>query len=74
MLSSQTKDEVTDAAIAKLRAALGGAISVQALMEADDALIADCIAKVGFWRKKTQCVCNSSFMCWTTDRMSTFRN
>ncbi|KAN0073773.1 DNA glycosylase [Tylopilus felleus] len=54
MLSSQTKDEVTDAAIAKLRAALGGAISVQALMEADDALIADCIAKVGFWRKKTQ--------------------
>lgn len=56
MLSSQTKDEVTDAAVSKLRTALGGSISVQAMLNADDATISDAIAKVGFWRRKTQCV------------------
>ncbi|KAG6377602.1 hypothetical protein JVT61DRAFT_15420 [Boletus reticuloceps] len=43
----KTKDEVTDAAVAKLRTALGGALSVQAV-------ISEAIAKVGFWRRKTQ--------------------
>lgn len=56
MLSSQTKDEVTDAAVNKLRTALGGALSVQAVLDADESIIADAIAKVGFWRRKTQCV------------------
>lgn len=56
MLSSQTKDEVTDAAVGKLRTALGGSLSVQAMLEADDTVISDAIAKVGFWRRKTQCV------------------
>lgn len=60
MLSSQTKDEVTDAAVGKLRTALGGSLSVQAMLEADDATISDAIAKVGFWRRKTQCVNVSS--------------
>ena len=49
MLSSQAKDEVTDAALDKLRAALGG------LLAAEDRVIADTISK-GFWRRKTQFV------------------
>ena len=53
MLSSQTKDEVTDAAMTKLRAAVGGTLSVAAIISADDATISDAIAKVGFWRRKT---------------------
>jgi len=56
MLSSQTKDEVTDAAVAKLRTALGGSLSVDALIAADDSTISGAIAKVGFWRRKTQYV------------------
>ena len=54
MLSSQTKDEVTDAAVAKLRAVLGGSISVESVLVADESTIADAIGKVGFWRRKTQ--------------------
>ncbi|CAA7260929.1 unnamed protein product [Cyclocybe aegerita] len=53
MLSSQTKDEVTDAAVSKLRAALGGSLSVEAMIAADDSVISEAIAKVGFWRRKT---------------------
>ena len=56
MLSSQTKDEVTDAAVGKLRAALGGALSLEALLAAEEQVIADAISKVGFWRRKTQFV------------------
>jgi endonuclease III len=58
MLSSQTKDEVTDAAVAKLRAALGGSLSLDALLAAEEHIIADSINKVGFWRRKTQFVLN----------------
>ncbi|KAG6907520.1 hypothetical protein DXG01_008609 [Tephrocybe rancida] len=54
MLSSQTKDEVTDAAVAKLRAAIGGSLSVDALIAADDVSISEAIGKVGFWRRKTE--------------------
>ena len=53
MLSSQTKDEVTDAAVRKLREALGGTITIEALIAADDSTISDAIQKVGFWRRKT---------------------
>ncbi|KAG2359729.1 DNA glycosylase [Suillus spraguei] len=53
MLSSQTKDEVTDAAVNELRAAVGGTLSVAAIISADDSTISDAIAKVGFWRRKT---------------------
>ncbi|KAF8626206.1 hypothetical protein AX15_004896 [Amanita polypyramis BW_CC] len=53
MLSSQTKDEVTDAAVAKLREVLGGSLSVSAMIEADESAISSAIGKVGFWRRKT---------------------
>ena len=53
MLSSQTKDEVTDAAVRKLREALGGTITIEALIAADESTISDAIQKVGFWRRKT---------------------
>ena len=56
MLSSQTKDEVTDAAVSKLRTALGGTLSVQNMIDAHEGVIAEAIAKVGFWRRKTQFV------------------
>ncbi|KAH9992852.1 DNA glycosylase [Russula vinacea] len=36
MLSSQTKDEVTDAAVDKLRVALGGTLSLDALLAAEE--------------------------------------
>ncbi|KAL0062482.1 alpha,alpha-trehalase nth1 [Marasmius tenuissimus] len=54
MLSAQTKDEVTDVAIQKLRTALGGSISVNGIIDADEGTIAEAINKVGFWRRKTQ--------------------
>jgi len=54
MLSSQTKDEVTDAAVSKLRLAVGGSLTVDAIIEANEASISEAIAKVGFWRRKTQ--------------------
>lgn len=53
MLSSQTKDEVTDAAVTKLRDAVGGSLSVDAILQAEESAIADAICKVGFWRRKT---------------------
>ncbi|KAJ8093384.1 alpha,alpha-trehalase nth1 [Marasmius tenuissimus] len=54
MLSAQTKDEVTDAAVSKLRTALGGSISVGGIIEADESTISEAINKVGFWRRKSQ--------------------
>ena len=62
MLSSQTKDEVTDAAIAKLRDALGGTITVETVLKADETAISDSICKVGFWRRKTQYDFRSLFL------------
>lgn len=53
MLSSQTKDETTDAAISKLRAALGGSISVDGIITAEESTISEAIDKVSFWRRKT---------------------
>jgi len=52
MLSPQTKDEVVDAAVSKLQTALGGSLSIQGMIDAEDETIAEAIAKVGFWRKK----------------------
>ena len=53
MLSSQTKDETTDAAISKLRAAVGGSISVDGIITAEESTISEAIDKVSFWRRKT---------------------
>ncbi|KAI1791571.1 DNA glycosylase [Ganoderma leucocontextum] len=60
MLSSQTKDEVTDAAMTKLRAAVGGTLSIDAVLGASDSAISDAICKVGFWRRKTQYIRQAS--------------
>lgn len=54
MLSSQTKDETTFTAVTQLRAAVGGSLSVDAIMKADESVISEAICKVGFWRRKTQ--------------------
>lgn len=54
MLSSQTKDEITNAAVDNLRNAFGGSISIDAMIAADDSVISKAIAKVGFWSKKTK--------------------
>jgi endonuclease III len=56
MLSSQTKEEVTDTALGKLRTALGGSLAVDALLAAEQHVIADTISKVVIWRRKTQSV------------------
>ena len=56
MLSSQTKDEVTDAAVSKLRTAIGGSLTIDGIITADEATISEAIGKVGFWRRKTECV------------------
>ncbi|KDR82003.1 hypothetical protein GALMADRAFT_59471 [Galerina marginata CBS 339.88] len=53
MLSSQTTDVVQFAAMAKLRTALGGSISIEAMIAAPAEVISEAIASVGFWRKKT---------------------
>ncbi|KAJ6606133.1 DNA glycosylase [Mycena vulgaris] len=54
MLSPQTKDQVTDAAVKKLREALGGSVSLDAVLAADPTVISDAINKVGMWRVKTK--------------------
>lgn len=53
MLSSQTKDEVTDVAVKKLRASVGGVLSIEAVIAAEESTISEAINKVGFWRRKT---------------------
>jgi len=53
MLSSQTKDEVTNAAVENLREAFGGSISIKAMIAAEESVISRAIAKVGFWNRKT---------------------
>ncbi|KAI0034974.1 DNA glycosylase, partial [Vararia minispora EC-137] len=53
MLSSQTKDEITFAAVLKLREAVGGTLSLDALLAADNAIISGAINKCGFWQRKT---------------------
>jgi endonuclease-3 len=50
MLSSQTRDEVTDAAVTNLRKAVGGTLSVDIINSADESVISESINKVGFWR------------------------
>ena len=55
MLSSQTKDEVTRAAIDNLRRNLGE-LTIENILAASDSTIQDAICKVGFWRRKTKSV------------------
>ncbi|KZT51767.1 DNA glycosylase [Calocera cornea HHB12733] len=53
MLSSQTKDETTSAAVTGLAQRLGGVITLEGLLGASDELVQEAICKVGFWRRKT---------------------
>ncbi|KAE8209294.1 hypothetical protein CF327_g6704 [Tilletia walkeri] len=53
MLSSQTKDPVTAAAVANLQRQLPGGLSIDSLIAASDDEVSSAINKVGFWRRKT---------------------
>ena len=57
MLSSQIKDEVTETTVNKLHAALGGTLSLEALLAVEEHVVADCTNEVSFW--KTQLVLTS---------------
>jgi endonuclease-3 len=54
MLSSQTKDEVTSQAVTNLHDRLPGGLTAGSLATAPSDLVAECIQKVGFWRRKTE--------------------
>ncbi|CAE6441355.1 unnamed protein product, partial [Rhizoctonia solani] len=54
MLSSQTKDEVTTAAVTNLRQVLPGGLTVDSILAAEPSVISEAIGKVGFWRRKTE--------------------
>ncbi|CAE6345384.1 unnamed protein product [Rhizoctonia solani] len=54
MLSSQTKDEVTAAAVENLRRTLPGGLTVDSILAAEPSVISNAIGKVGFWRRKTE--------------------
>ncbi|KAF8710851.1 Endonuclease III -like protein, partial [Rhizoctonia solani] len=56
MLSSQTKDEVTAAAVENLRQVLPGGLTVDSILAAEPSIISNAIGKVGFWRRKTEYV------------------
>ncbi|KAJ9123077.1 hypothetical protein QFC22_001266 [Naganishia vaughanmartiniae] len=54
MLSSQTKDPVTSQAVTNLNDILPGGLTAQSLASALPEVVAECINKVGFWRRKTE--------------------
>jgi endonuclease III len=54
MLSSQTKDEVTYAAVQRLITGLEGSLTPQALRAADEETVGKLIYPVGFWRNKAR--------------------
>jgi endonuclease-3 len=54
MLSSQTKDPVTSQAVTNLNDALPGGLTAESLASAPPEVVAECINKVGFWRRKTE--------------------
>ncbi|KZV96558.1 DNA glycosylase [Exidia glandulosa HHB12029] len=59
MLSSQTRDEVTHAAVGNLRTALNG-LTLESVLAAEDSVISAAIAKVRFWRRKTEYIKKTS--------------
>lgn len=54
MLSSQTKDPVTSQAVTNLHDVLPGGLTAASLAAAPAEVVAECINKVGFWRRKTE--------------------
>ena len=63
MLSSQTKDHVTHAAITNLRTSLGGSLSASSLASASHSLVEESINKVGFWRRKAEYIQAAAIRC-----------
>ncbi|RUP46499.1 putative DNA repair protein NTG1 [Jimgerdemannia flammicorona] len=63
MLSSQTKDQVTAAAIANLRARLPGGLTLKSVLECDANLLQSCICKVGFHSRKTDYIKQAARIC-----------
>ncbi|XP_012678487.2 endonuclease III-like protein 1 [Clupea harengus] len=59
MLSSQTKDQVTAAAMQRLRA---HGLTVAAILNTDDATLGNLIYPVGFWRTKVKYIKQSTAM------------
>lgn len=53
MLSSQTKDAITSQAVTNLHTTLPGGLTAASLAAATPDVVQGCIAKVGFWRRKT---------------------
>ena len=66
MLSSQTTDEIISKAIANLREALGGVISLQGVLQMKLTDLHAAIKSVGFHNKKTELVLLSLF-CSSSD-------
>ena len=56
MLSSQTKDPVTADAVYRLQTRLDNGLCLASLLAPPDDVIQECIAKVGFFRRKTEYV------------------
>ena len=50
MLSSQTRDENTSAALRRLQTELGAPLCVATVLTTSDARISELIGGVGFWR------------------------
>jgi len=57
MLSSQTKDQVTAAAIQNLRQKLPGGLNLDSILQAEEEFLKECISVVGFHRRKAKYVC-----------------
>ncbi|WVQ79007.1 hypothetical protein IAT38_001099 [Cryptococcus sp. DSM 104549] len=54
MLSSQTKDAITSAAVTSLHETLPGGLTAESLSAAPLEAVQECINKVGFWRRKAE--------------------
>ncbi|CAG8582900.1 7620_t:CDS:2 [Paraglomus occultum] len=63
MLSSQTKDTVTAAAIKNLQQRLPNGLTLQSVLDADEEFIDACISKVGFHKRKAMYIKQAAVIC-----------
>ncbi|CAG8741906.1 27259_t:CDS:2 [Dentiscutata erythropus] len=63
MLSSQTKDQVTAAAMQNLRQQLKGGLNMESIMQVDEEFLDQCISKVGFHRRKAKYIKQAAKIC-----------
>ncbi|QRW15325.1 HhH-GPD superfamily base excision DNA repair protein [Ceratobasidium sp. AG-Ba] len=54
MLSAQTRDEITSAAVANLRRALPGGLTISSILAADPSVISGAIKRVSYHQRKTE--------------------